>query len=60
MAFSLKLQGQSRAETKRRVHNVTQHLGIEKLLHRKPKELSRGQRQRVAVGRAIVREPAVF
>lgn len=60
MAFSLKLQGKSRAEIKRRVHNVTQHLGIEKLIHRKPKELSGGQRQRVAVGRAIVREPAVF
>lgn len=60
MAFSLELQGKSHAEIRQRVHNVTQHLGIGKVLHRKPKDLSGGQRQRVAVGRAIVREPAVF
>jgi len=35
-------------------------LGIESLLDRKPKALSGGQRKRVAVGRAIVRQPKVF
>src|SRR6202021_2308134 len=35
-------------------------LKIDQLLGRKPKALSAGQRQRVAVGRAIVREPAAF
>ncbi|TBL62822.1 ATP-binding cassette domain-containing protein, partial [Klebsiella oxytoca] len=30
------------------------------LLDRKPKELAGGQRQRVAMGRAIVRDPKVF
>ena len=35
-------------------------MDIEKLLDRKPKALSGGQCQRVAVGRAIVRNPKVF
>ena len=60
MAFSLELQGYSKAETKQRVQAAAQQLGIEQLLDRKPKQLSGGQRQRVAVGRAIVRKPTVF
>jgi multiple sugar transport system ATP-binding protein len=35
-------------------------LGIADLLDRRPSELSGGQQQRVALGRAIVRRPAVF
>ncbi len=35
-------------------------LGIEELLHRKPGQLSGGQCQRVALGRAMVREPVCF
>ena len=35
-------------------------LGIKELLDRKPKELSGGQMQRVALGRALVREPKLF
>lgn len=35
-------------------------LDIEQYLDRKPKALSGGQHQRVAVGRAIVRNPKVF
>lgn len=60
MAFSLQLQGLTKADVKKRVQNAAAQLGIETLLHRKPKELSGGQRQRVAVGRAIVRQPSVF
>lgn len=52
MAFSLELQGKSRTDIKQRVHSAAQQLGIEKLLHRKPKELSGGQRQQI--GRAHV------
>jgi multiple sugar transport system ATP-binding protein len=60
MAFSLELQGYSKAEIKQRVQAAAQRLDIASLLDRKPKQLSGGQRQRVAVGRAIVRNPSVF
>ena len=60
MAFGLKLRKFKRAEIEERVREAARILGIEDLLHRKPKALTGGQRQRVAVGRAIVRKPAVF
>jgi ABC-type sugar transport system ATPase subunit len=42
------------------VLEVAQMLGIEKLLDRYPAELSGGEQQRVALGRAIARRPAVM
>ncbi|MGM9814157.1 MAG: ABC transporter ATP-binding protein [Candidatus Enteromonas sp.] len=47
-------------EIKERVHWAAEILGIENLLDRKPTEMSGGQCQRVALGRAIVRGPKVF
>lgn len=43
-----------------RVLEVAQMLGIEQLLERYPAELSGGEQQRVALGRAIARRPAVL
>ncbi|MGR5502585.1 ABC transporter ATP-binding protein [Vibrio sp. DNB22_10_4] len=43
-----------------RVEEVAAQLHIEHLLDRKPSELSGGQCQRVALGRAMVREPSAF
>ena len=60
MAFGLKLKRRPKDEIQRRVHEAAAILGIEDLLHRRPKALAGGQRQRVAVGRAIVRNPKVF
>jgi multiple sugar transport system ATP-binding protein len=60
LAFGLKLRKFPKAEIKKRVVDAASILGIESLLDRKPKALSDGQRQRVAVGRAIVRQPKVF
>ena len=60
MAFSLDLQGFSKAEIKERVEAAAKILQMEHLLDRRPAALSGGQRQRVAIGRAIVRNPDVF
>ena len=60
MAFALKLRKYPRHEIESRVQDAAEILGIKKLLDRKPKELSGGQCQRVALGRAIVRKPLVF
>jgi len=60
MAFGLKMRKTPREEIKRRVHEMANLLGLEHLLERKPADLSGGECQRVAVGRAIVRKPRVF
>jgi multiple sugar transport system ATP-binding protein len=48
------------AEIKRRVEKVAEMLHIESKLQRKSTALSGGEMQRVAIGRALVREPRVF
>ena len=60
LAFGLKLRKFPKPEIKERVADAASIFGIESLLDRKPKELSDAQRQRVAVGRAIVGQPKVF
>lgn len=60
LAFGLKLRKFPKPEIKKRVVDAAGILGIEGLLDQKPKALSGSQRQRVAVGRAIVRQPKVF
>jgi len=60
MAFSLKLAGESKEETRVRVEEAAMILGLQEYLKRYPRQLSGGQRQRVAMGRAIVRKPQVF
>jgi multiple sugar transport system ATP-binding protein len=60
MAFGLRMHDIPRAEIEQRVKEAADILGLGPLLKRKPKEMSGGQRQRAALGRAIVRHPAVF
>jgi multiple sugar transport system ATP-binding protein len=50
----------SEADQERRIELVTTTLGINHLLKRFPRELSNGQRQRVALGRVLVRPADVY
>ncbi len=48
------------AENAEKARHIAEILEIDALLDRKPSELSGGQMQRVAVGRALVRDPVAF
>ena len=60
LGYGLRVRKTGKEETRRRVEQVAELLGLEDYLDRRPAALSGGQRQRVAMGRAIVREPKAF
>jgi multiple sugar transport system ATP-binding protein len=60
IAFPLVSQGLPRAEIDRRVTEAARTLQITELLDSSVSGLSSGDRQRVALGRAIVRQPLAF
>ena len=60
MAFGLRLRGMPQADVDTRVREAAELLRIGGLLERKPRHLSGGEQQRVALGRALVRKPDVF
>lgn len=60
LAFPLLAERLSRAEIDRRVAEVARTLELEGVLDRIPGRLAEGEKQRVAVGRAIVRDPNCF
>jgi len=60
LAFPLKKTGMSTEEINKRVREVAEMLRISYLLDSKPGTLSGGEKQRVALGRAIVRRPKVY
>jgi multiple sugar transport system ATP-binding protein len=60
ISYPLVSQGMPRAQVKAKVAEVAKILGIEDILNRPVGGLSGGDRQRVALGRAIVRNPKAF
>lgn len=60
MGFGLRMNGVDKDEIHRKVMQAATTLQLDQLLDRKPKNLCGGQRQRVAIGRTIVRDPDVF
>lgn len=60
LAFGLKIKKVNKKDIHEKVMEAARILEIEDLLDRKPKAMSGGQNQRIAIGRAIVRDPKVF
>ncbi len=60
IGFSLRMRGVPQPAIRQRVGEAARLLGIESLLGRLPRELSGGEAQRVALGRALVRRPACY
>jgi multiple sugar transport system ATP-binding protein len=60
ITFGLEMHGVPKPEPDRALAEVAKLLQIDHLLDRKPGQLSGGKRQRVALGRALVRNPDVF
>lgn len=54
------IQGMSRERAQKRAEKILAQLGLVERLHHKPGELSGGEQQRVAVGRALMLRPQVI
>ena len=60
MAFGLRQRKAPAALVEQRVKAVSKILGLDEVLFRKPKALTAAAKQRVALGRAIAREPKLY
>ncbi|NPV54112.1 MAG: ABC transporter ATP-binding protein [Firmicutes bacterium] len=60
IAFCLRARKMPEAGVRERVSQVAEILDITGILDRKPGELGSGEKQRVSLARALVRNPAVF
>jgi ABC-type sugar transport system ATPase subunit len=60
IGFGLSARGVRRDEVERRVRAAAELTGVAGLLHRRPHELSGGERQGVALARALAADPDVF
>jgi putative ABC transport system ATP-binding protein len=60
IALPLMLNGRMTASARARVEELLRSLGLAPRRHHRPDALSGGEQQRVAIGRALVTEPAVI
>ncbi|PWF42721.1 ABC transporter ATP-binding protein [Massilia glaciei] len=60
LSFGMRMRGVDKAVIAAKLERAVGILQLQDYLERKPAELSGGQCQRVAIGRALVQEPSVF
>jgi ABC-type sugar transport system ATPase subunit len=60
LSFGMRMRGVPKAEIEEKLERAVRTLKLEPYLARKPGELSGGQCQRVAIGRALVQAPRAF
>lgn len=58
--FGLDIKGLSKSDSKMRIHEVLELVGLSELRQRLPETLSGGQAQRVALARALVNRPRIL
>ena len=60
IAFPLVINKTKEDIIDKKVHEMSRKLEIENLLDRLPKQLSGGEKQRVAIGRAMIKNPKIY
>ena len=60
LAFPLLVERLSKSERDKRVNDVAEILQLTTILNRYPAEVAEGEKQRIAVARAIIRDPSCF
>jgi len=60
LGFALRIRRVADATIAARVQEIAAQLGVESLLARSPKSLSGGEKQRVAIGRAMIFQPPLL
>ena len=60
IAFPLRVRGADRKSVDDKVRWAAELVGLTRMLKRKPRQMSGGERQRTALARSLVRDPDVF